>query len=474
MSILNYSISELHALLSDKKISPVELTDAYLAQIEKCDGEIGAYISVCADTAREKAKNTVVEHGDSVLKGIPVAVKDNICTEGVKTTCASRMLENYVPPYSATVYKKLENAGAIMLGKTNMDEFAMGSTTENSYFKKVKNPDDITRVPGGSSGGSAAAVAAKEAPYALGSDTGGSIRQPAAFCGVVGVKPTYGTISRKGLIAFASSLDQIGPLSKNVKDAALILDAISGKDPGDATSCESPASFSSEIGKDIKGKRLALPREFFGKGISDDVKNAVLGAAKKFEELGAFVDEVSLPSLDNALPAYYLISSAEASSNLSRFDGARYGYRSDAHSYEDGEFDASEFYKTNRSEGFGDEVKRRIMLGTFALSAGYYDAYYKKALRVRALLRKEFSSVFENHAAIIAPVTPTTAYKLGSKTQNPLEMYMGDIYTVPVSIAGLPAVSIPCGRDGDGMSIGLQIIGDSLKDAERLGIAHSF
>ena len=381
----------------------------------------------------------------------------------------AKMLENFVPCYSSTAVEKLNEQGFVMLGKLNMDEFAMGSTNENSYFKPVKNPVNTERVPGGSSGGSAAAVAAKEAAFTLGSDTGGSIRQPAAFCGVVGMKPTYGTVSRYGLVAFASSLDQIGPLTKNVKDNALILNAIAGHDPKDATCIGGGRpDYTAEIGKDVKGMTVGLPTEFFGDGVSADVKDAVLAAAKRYEKLGANIEEVKLPSLKHALSAYYVISSAEASSNLARFDGIRYGYRSEnAETLDD-------IYKNSRSEGFGPEVQRRIMLGTFALSSGYYDAYYKKALQVRTLVVRDYNKVFEKCDFIISPVAPTTAYKLGEKTDNPLEMYMGDIYSVPINIAGVPSLSLPCGKDGDNMPIGMQLIGKPLGEATLYRAGYAF
>ncbi|MBR3862775.1 MAG: Asp-tRNA(Asn)/Glu-tRNA(Gln) amidotransferase subunit GatA, partial [Clostridia bacterium] len=385
---------------------------------------------------------------------------DNICTKGVATTCASKMLADYVPPYNAHVVECLEKEGFVMLGKLNMDEFAMGSTTENSAMKITHNPVDLTRVPGGSSGGSAAAVAANEAAYTLGSDTGGSIRQPAAFCGVVGMKPTYGTVSRYGLVAFASSLDQIGPLTKTVRDNALVLNAIAGHDKRDATSVDRVlGDFTAEIGKGVAGLTIGIPKEFFGEGISPDVKEAVLKAATRYEKMGAKLLEVSMPAIDHALAAYYVISSAEASSNLARFDGVRYGYRTEEFS------DIAELYKKSRSEGFGAEVKRRIMLGTFALSSGYYDAYYKKALQVRALVRADYDRVLEKCDVILSPVAPTVAYKLGEKSQNPLEMYMGDAYSVPVNVAGIPALALPCGTGEGNMPVGLQLMGKPFSEA---------
>lgn len=471
--ILNMPVTLLTEKIADKQLSSKEITEAYLENINKTDSEIGAYLTVTAESAIAKAEETDkrIAAGEKLgtLAGIPGGIKDNMCTKGVKTTCASKMLENFVPCYSSTAVEKLNEQGFVMLGKLNMDEFAMGSTNENSYFKPVKNPVNTERVPGGSSGGSAAAVAAKEAAFTLGSDTGGSIRQPAAFCGVVGMKPTYGTVSRYGLVAFASSLDQIGPLTKNVKDNALILNAIAGHDPKDATCIGGGRpDYTTEIGKDVKGITVGLPTEFFGDGVSADVKDAVLAAAKRYEKLGANIEEVKLPSLKHALSAYYVISSAEASSNLARFDGIRYGYRSEnAETLDD-------IYKNSRSEGFGPEVQRRIMLGTFALSSGYYDAYYKKALQVRTLVVRDYNKVFEKCDFIISPVAPTTAYKLGEKTDNPLEMYMGDIYSVPINIAGVPSLSLPCGKDGDNMPIGMQLIGKPLGEATLYRAGYAF
>lgn len=471
--ILNMPVTLLTEKIADKQLSSKEITEAYLENINKTDSEIGAYLTVTAESAIKTAEETdkKIAAGEklSTLAGIPGGIKDNMCTKGVKTTCASKMLENFVPCYSSTAVEKLNDQGFVMLGKLNMDEFAMGSTNENSYFKPVKNPVNTERVPGGSSGGSAAAVAAKEAAFTLGSDTGGSIRQPAAFCGVVGMKPTYGTVSRYGLVAFASSLDQIGPLTKNVKDNALILNAIAGHDPKDATCIGGGRpDYTAEIGKDVKGMTVGLPTEFFGDGVSADVKDAVLAAAKRYEKLGANIEEVKLPSLKHALSAYYVISSAEASSNLARFDGIRYGYRSEnAETLDD-------IYKNSRSEGFGPEVQRRIMLGTFALSSGYYDAYYKKALQVRTLVVRDYNKVFEKCDFIISPVAPTTAYRLGEKTDNPLEMYMGDIYSVPINIAGVPSLSLPCGKDGDNMPIGMQLIGKPLGEATLYRAGYAF
>ena len=457
------TIFEHAEALRKKEYSSVQLTQAYLEQIDKKDKIIGAYITVTADRAIESAKafdeGRCSDSEISPLAGIPCGIKDNMCTKGIKTTCASKMLGGYIPPYSAHVVEKLEKSGAVILGKLNMDEFAMGSTTENSAFKICRNPLDTDRVPGGSSGGSAAAVAAREAAYTLGSDTGGSIRQPASFCGVVGMKPTYGSVSRYGLVAFASSLDQIGPITSTVLDNALVLNAIVGHDKRDATSVKRVYNdFTADIKNGVKGMKIGVPEEFFGEGISDDVRKAVLAATDTYRALGAELVSVSMPSIDYALSAYYVISSAEASSNLARFDGVRYGYRCDDYSNID------ELYRKSRSEGFGSEVKKRIMLGTFALSSGYYDAYYKKALQVRSLVRKDFDEAFGKCDFIISPVAPTVAYKIGEKTGDSLQMYMGDAYSVPVNIAGIPALTLPCGIGEGGMPVGMQLIGPAFSE----------
>lgn len=463
MSITSLTLTELSEAMKRGELSSREITEAYLNRIHEAESQIGGYITVAEEGALRQAEEADKARASgaplSPMHGIPVAVKDNICVEGLPTTCASKMLENFVPPYSAAAWEKLRAAGCVLLGKTNLDEFAMGSTTENSAFHPTRNPRNLTRVPGGSSGGSAAVVAADEAPFSLGSDTGGSIRQPAAFCGVVGMKPTYGMVSRYGLIAFASSLDQIGPMTKTVADNAMVLDAIVGHDRRDTTSVKRDyAPMSRELHAGVRGLRIGLPREMFAEGLSDDVRKAVMNAAKTLESLGATVVEVSLPSLQYALPAYYVLSSAEASSNLARFDGVRYGHRAAEYA------DLEELYVKSRNEGFGAEVKRRILLGTYTLSAGYFDAYYKKALQVRTLVIRDFNRVFERCDCLLGPVAPTTAYKLGEKTMSPLEMYLGDIHTVPVNIAGIPALSMPCGMDRDGLPVGLQLMGKTFSE----------
>ena len=471
--ITSLSLRQLSGCLRSGELTAVQAAEAYLASIRENDPSIRAYLSVLEEKAMGQAAETDRRRAGgetlSPLAGVPAGIKDNICTKGVTTTCASRMLEQFVPPYNAHVIEKLAEAGAVTLGKLNMDEFAMGSSTENSFFQITHNPRDPSRVPGGSSGGSAAAVAANEAAFALGSDTGGSIRQPAAFCGVVGMKPTYGTVSRYGLVAFASSLDQIGPLTRDVADSAMVMDCIAGHDSRDSTSIRmDKLPYASQLGQDIRGIKIALPEEFFGEGLSEDVRKGIQLAARRFQDLGAEIVRVSMPALTHALPAYYIISSAEASSNLARFDGIRYGYRSP--DYED----ISSLYKNSRSEGFGEEVKRRIMLGTFALSSGYYDAYYKKALQVRTLITRDYSRIFAACDCILSPVAPTTAYKIGEKTANPLEMYLGDIYTVPVNIAGLPGLSMPCAAASDGMPVGMQLIGPAFSEPllYRVGYAY--
>lgn len=465
------TIHEYAELLKQRKLSSVELTKQYLARIEKADAQIGSYITVCPDealAAAGKADERIAKGEATLLTGIPVGIKDNICTEGITTTCASKMLYNFVPPYDATVTKRLKNEGAVILGKLNMDEFAMGSSTESSYFKKTKNPYDLTRVPGGSSGGSAASVSADLAPYALGSDTGGSIRQPAAFCGNVGLKPTYGLVSRFGLIAFASSLDQIGSFTKDVTDCAIVLNAIAGYDKMDSTSVDADKTdYTKALGLPLKGMKVGVPKQYLESGIQTEIKEAVENAIKVYEMLGAECEECSLPLSKFALPAYYLISSAEASSNLARFDGIKYGYRAEEY------HGLTDLYEITRSEGFGEEVKRRIMLGTYALSSGYYDAYYKKAQQVRGLIKRDFAACFEKYDVLLTPTTPTTAYKFGEKS-DPVAMYMGDICTVAVNIAGLPAISIPAGLDKKGMPIGIQLIANSLDERKLLTAAFAY
>ena len=465
------TIHEYAELLKQRKLSSVELTKQYLARIEKADAQIGSYITVCPDdalAAAGKADERIAKGEATLLTGIPVGIKDNICTEGIKTTCASKMLYNFVPPYDATVVQKLKCEGAVILGKLNMDEFAMGSSTESSYFKKTKNPYDLTRVPGGSSGGSAACVSADLAPYALGSDTGGSIRQPAAFCGNVGLKPTYGLVSRFGLIAFASSLDQIGCFTKDVTDCAIVLNAIAGYDRMDSTSMDiEQTDYTKALDLPLKGMKVGVPKQYLESGIQAEIKEAVENAVKVYESLGAECEECSLPLSKYALPAYYLISSAEASSNLARFDGIKYGYRAEEY------HGLTDLYEKTRSEGFGEEVKRRIMLGTYALSSGYYDAYYKKAQQVRSLIKRDFGKCFERYDVLLTPTTPTTAFRFGEKS-DPVAMYMGDICTVAVNIAGLPAINIPAGLDQKGMPIGIQLIANSFDERKLLTTAYAY
>jgi aspartyl-tRNA(Asn)/glutamyl-tRNA(Gln) amidotransferase subunit A len=473
VELYRYSAHELGQLLKKREINSVEITKSVLDRIEKVENKVDSYITIMREKALVRAKEVQerIDRGEatSPLAGIPMALKDNMCTEGIRTTCASKMLENFIPPYDSTVVKKLYEADAVIIGKLNMDEFAMGSTTENSYFKVTKNPWDLERVPGGSSGGSAASVAADETIYSLGSDTGGSIRLPASFCGVVGMKPTYGLVSRFGLVAFASSLDQIGSITKDVTDCALVLNAISGYDPMDSTSANIEyTDYATSLVNDVKGMKIGIPKEYMVEGVSPDVRKAVLDAVDVFKRLGADCWEFSLPMTQYAIPAYYIMSSAEASSNLARYDGVKYGYRADEYN------DLADLYKKTRSEGFGMEVKRRIMLGTFALSSGYYDAYYKKALQVRTLVHNDFKKAFEEFDVIIGPTAPSTAYRIGEKTDNPLEMYLGDIYTVSVNIAGLPGLVVPCGEDKKGLPIGLQMIGRPFGETDLLRAGYAF
>lgn len=473
MALYEKKVHELAAMLASGETTSVEITQAYLDRIEAVEPKVDAYITVDAKGALEQAAKVDAKRaaGEKMgpLAGIPIGIKDNMCTEGLLTTCASKMLGNFVPPYDATVVKKVKENDLVILGKLNMDEFAMGSSTENSSIKSTKNPWHLDYVPGGSSGGSAAAVAADLAPFTLGSDTGGSIRQPAHYCGVVGIKPTYGRVSRFGLIAFASSLDQIGPLTKDVRDAALALNLICGYDRYDSSSApvETP-DFTSFLTGDIKGMKVAIPKEFMGEGIQEEVKASMLKVVEELKALGAQVDEVHMEMTEHALPSYYLISSAEASSNLARFDGIKYGHQAK-------DFDnLTDLYKQSRDEGFGPEVKRRIMLGTYALSSGYYDAYYKKAQQVRTLIKEQFDQLFETYDVVMTPTGPTTAFKLGAKVDNPVEMYLNDICTVPINIAGLPGLSINSGFDKNGLPIGVQFIGKGLDEGTILNIAYAY
>lgn len=471
--ILNMTAVELSAAIKAGKTTTVEATEAVLASIEEKDKELNCYVTVCKEEALAQAAavQAKIEAGELTgpLAGVPVAIKDNMCTEGLLTTCSSKILGNFVPTFSAEAVLNLEKAGAVILGKTNMDEFAMGSTTETSAFGETRNPWNTEHVPGGSSGGSAAAVAAEECFYALGSDTGGSIRQPASFCGVVGMKPTYGTVSRYGLIAYGSSLDQIGPLAKDVTDCATILEVISSHDKKDSTSvAREDTDFTAALVDDVKGMRIGIPNDYFGEGLDEEVKTAVLEAAKLLEEKGAVVERFDLSLVDYAIPAYYTIAAAEASSNLERFDGIKYGYRTPE--YEG----LHNMYKKSRSEGFGEEVKRRIMLGSFVLSSGYYDAYYLKALKVKALIKKAFDEAFAKYDVILGPVAPTTAPKLGESLADPIQMYLGDIYTIAANLAGLPGISLPCGKDVKGLPIGLQLIGDCFQEKKLIQTAYTY
>lgn len=474
MDIANMTALEIGAKIKQKEISVKDAVNAIYDAIEKTDGKINAYTYLCKEEALKKAEEIQAKIDDgslaSPLAGVPISIKDNICTKGINTTCASKILGGFKPPYNATVIEKLEDAGAIVVGKLNMDEFAMGSTSETSFYDVTKNPWDLNKVPGGSSGGAAASVAASEAICSLGSDTGGSIRQPASYCGVTGFKPTYGTVSRYGLIAYASSLDQIGPVAKDVKDCAAIMDVISGKDTHDGTSLDIDlSSYLDALDGNVKGMKIGLPKECFNtEGLDEEVKSNVLGVAKKLEELGAIVEEISLPFIDYVIPAYYIIAAAEASSNLSRFDGVKYGFRSE--NYEG----LNDLYNATRSEGFGSEVKKRILLGTFVLSSGYYDAYYKKALQVKAIIKKHFDEIFEKYDLIICPTAPTTAPKIGESLSDPLKMYLSDIFTVSVNIAGLPGLSVPCGFDKNNMPIGAQIIGKVLDDKKVLNAGYAY
>ena len=473
MELYELTVHELKEKLDKKEITIYDITKSYVDRINQKEKEIKAFTNTYLDEALEKANilEEKVENGEerTPYMGIPIGIKDNICTKDKKTTCSSKMLENFVSPYDATVMEKINHENIITLGKLNMDEFAMGASTEYSTFKKTSNPWNLNKVPGGSSGGSAAAVAANMVPWALGSDTGGSIRQPASFCGVVGLKPTYGLVSRYGLVAFASSLDQIGPITKDVQDSALLLNIISGHDPKDTTSAPlEKKDYTKALVNDVKGLRIGIPKEYFGQGINEEVKKALENAMEIYRKLGATVEECNIDIAEYALATYYIIACAEASSNLGRFDGIRYGYRTK-------NFDnLKDLYRNSRSEGFGKEVKRRIILGTYVLSSGYYEAYYKKAQKVRTLVKKQFNEAFARYDVLLTPTSPTVAFDIGTRSNNPLEMYLADICTVSVNIAGLPGISIPCGVDTEGMPIGMQLIGNSFAEETILRAAYTF
>ena len=473
MEITELTVHELKEKLAKKEITVQEVTKAYVDRINDKEKDVGAFVTTLCDEALEEARSIQEKINAGEIKGelagIPIGIKDNMCTKGIKTTCSSKMLENFVSPYDATVVEKLKEQHMIDLGKLNMDEFAMGASTEYSAFHVTRNPWNLNTVPGGSSGGSAAAVAANLVPWALGSDTGGSIRQPAAFCGVVGLKPTYGLVSRYGLVAFASSLDQIGPITKDVEDAAMLLNVITGHDERDTTSeNREKIDYTKCLKNDVKGLKIGVPKEFFGEGINEEVKAKLKEAIEKYKEMGAEVEEFSLDIANYALATYYIIACAEASSNLGRFDGIRYGYRTENFT------NLKEIYKNSRSEGFGDEVKRRIILGTYVLSSGYYDAYYKKAQQVRTLVRKEFDKAFEKYDVLLTPTSPTVAFEIGTRSSNPLEMYLADICTVSINIAGLPGISVPCGVDSNGMPVGMQLIGNRFDEEKILNAAYTY
>ena len=472
MDIMSLTAVELGKKIKAKEISVKEATQAYLDQIEKVEADVHSYVTIDKEGALKRAEEVqkLIDDGtlQSPLAGVPVAIKDNMCTKGTRTTCSSKILENFVPTFTSEAVLNLEKAGAVIIGKTNMDEFAMGSTTETSYYGVTRNPWNLEHVPGGSSGGSCAAVAAGECAYALGSDTGGSIRQPSSFCGVTGIKPTYGTVSRYGLIAYGSSLDQIGPIAKDVTDCAAILETIASHDVKDSTSVEREYDFTSALIDDVKGMKIGIPRDYFGDGLSADVKEQILNAVKVLEEKGAVVEEFDLSLVKYAIPAYYIIADAEASSNLARFDGVKYGYRTEE--YEG----LHNMYKKTRSEGFGAEVKRRIMLGSFVLSSGYYDAYYLKALRTKALIKQAFDKAFAKYDMIVAPAAPTTAPELGKSLSDPMKMYLSDIYTISVNLAGLPGISIPVGKDSKGLPVGMQLIGDCFQEKKIIRAAYTF
>ncbi len=468
MSIIDLTVYELKEKLKNKELTSKEIVQAYVDRIKEKEEDVQAFVTTLDKEALEQA-DKLDKEGINELAGIPIGIKDNICTKGIKTTCSSKMLENFVSPYDATVMEKVNAEKLIDLGKLNMDEFAMGASTEHSYFKKTRNPWNLNKVPGGSSGGAAAAVAANMVPWTLGSDTGGSIRQPASFCGVVGLKPTYGLVSRYGLVAFASSLDQIGPITKDVRDSAMLLNVIAGHDKKDSTSVDlEKKDYLKALKNDVKGLKIGVPKEFFGEGINEEVKEKLKESIEIYKELGAEVEEFSLDIAKYSLATYYIIACAEASSNLGRFDGIRYGYRAK-------EFkDLTDLFRKSRSEGFGEEVKRRIILGTYVLSSGYYDAYYKKAQKVRTLVMKEFDKAFEKYDVILTPTSPTVAFNIGEKTEDPLQMYLSDICTVSVNIAGLPGISIPCGVDSANMPIGMQLIGNRFQEEVILNAAYTF
>ena len=473
MELEKLTALQLGEKIKQRQVSVLDGVKTVFEQIEKQDSEVHAYLDTYKEEAYKRAEEVQkgIEDGTytSPLAGVPIAIKDNICINGKKTTCASKILENFVPQYNAEVIDRLERAGLVIIGKTNMDEFAMGSTTETSYYGPTRNPHNTAHVPGGSSGGSCAAVAASECYYALGSDTGGSIRQPSSFCGVVGLKPTYGTVSRYGLIAYGSSLDQIGPVAKDVSDCAAILEAIASHDPKDSTSMDrDDCDFTEALVDDVKGFRIGIPRDYMGEGLDPEVNDAVMKAAKVLEEKGAIVEAFDLRLVKYAIPAYYTIADAEASSNLERFDGVKYGYRTKDY---DG---LHNMYKKTRSEGFGPEVKRRIMLGSFVLSSGYYDAYYLKALRTKALIKKEFDRAFRNYDIILGPAAPTTAPELGKSLSDPMKMYLGDIYTISVNLAGLPGMSVPVGKDSKGLPIGMQLIGNVFEEKTLIRAAYTY
>lgn len=473
MEITGLTVHELVEKLQKKEVSIPEIVKAYSKRITEKEGDVQAFVTILQEEAKKQAEEIEKkkQSGEitSELAGIPIGIKDNICTKGVKTTCSSRMLENFVAPYNATVVEKMNEENLIPMGKLNMDEFAMGASTEYSYFKKTRNPWDLNTVPGGSSGGSAAAVAAEMVPWALGTDTGGSIRQPSSFCGVVGLKPTYGLVSRYGVVAFASSLDQVGPITKDVTDSAMLLNIIAGHDPMDTTSSNrEKKDYTKALKNDVKGMKIGIPKEYFGEGINPEVKAKLEESIEKYKEMGAEVEEFSLDIAQYALATYYIIACAEASSNLGRFDGIRYGYRTE--NYET----LQDIYRNSRTEGFGAEVKRRIILGTYVLSSGYYDAYYKKAQQVRTLVKNKFKEAFQKYDVLLTPTSPTVAFEIGTRSNNPLEMYLADICTVSINIAGLPAISIPCGVDSKNMPIGMQLIGNRFEEEKILNAAYTF